>query len=59
MAPEPEAADRPAVRFHRYERQYERFGPPTDLQGVFDGSDPVELLPSLELVWTAIGQAGI
>lgn len=32
---------------------------PTNLQGVFDSSDPVELLSTLEFIWTPIGQAGI
>lgn len=32
---------------------------PTDLQWVFDSSDPVELLSSLEFIWTPISQTGI
>lgn len=32
---------------------------PTDLQRIFDRSDPVQLLATLEFIWTPIGQAGI
>lgn len=32
---------------------------PTDLQRVFDSSDPVELLSTLEFIWTTVSKAGI
>lgn len=32
---------------------------PTNLQRVFDSSDPVELLSTLEFIWTPIREAGI
>lgn len=32
---------------------------PTDLKGIFDSSDPVQLLSTLEFIWTPISQAGI
>lgn len=38
---------------------WKSFCQPTNLQRVFDSSDPVQLLSPLELIWTPIGQAGI